>query len=137
MVTERGVGNQPNSSTTFREVEPSIGISWRAAKDIALYANYSTAYKAPAGATGTYAHLLASSLQPQKSTQYQVGVKAFVPHDGFLNDAAFGVNYYKLSDTNEIIPIPVVSHLYSLFASGSSTFSGVNMYFEDDPISTL
>ncbi|MHB8310840.1 MAG: TonB-dependent receptor [Metallibacterium sp.] len=133
----KGGNNQPNSSTTFREVEPSIGINWRVAKGIALYANYSTAYKAPAGATGTYAHLLASSLQPQKSVQYQVGMKAFVPHDGFLNDAAFGVNYYKLSDTNEIIPIPVVSHLYSLFASGSSTFSGVNMYFEDDPISTL
>lgn len=132
-----GGHNQPNASTTFREVEPSIGANWQVTKDIALYANYSTAYKAPAGATGTYAHLLASSLQPQKSEQYQVGLKLFVPHDGFLNDAAFGVNYYQLNDTNEIIPIPVVSHLYSLFASGSSKFNGVNMYFDDNPISTL
>lgn len=129
--------NQPNSSTSFNEIEPSIGVNWQATKDIALYANYSTAYKAPAGATGTYAHLLASSLLPQKSTQYQLGLKAFVKHDRFLNNAAFDVNYYNLNDTNEIIPIPVVSHLYSLFASGSSKFSGVNMYFEDNPIYTL
>ncbi|MHB1544544.1 MAG: TonB-dependent receptor [Gammaproteobacteria bacterium] len=132
-----GGHNQPNASTTFREVEPSIGINWKVFKNVALYANYSTAYKAPAGATGTYAHLLASSLQPQKSTQYQVGLKAFVPHDGLLNDAAFGVNYYRLNDTNEIIPIPVVSHLYSLFASGSSDFSGVNLYFDDNPFAGL
>ncbi|MHB1528543.1 MAG: TonB-dependent receptor [Acidiferrobacteraceae bacterium] len=132
-----GGNNQPNSSTTFSEVEPSLGVNWQATKDVALYANYSTAYKAPAGATGTYAHLLASSLEPQKSAQYQVGMKAFVRHDRFLNDAAFGANYYQLSDTNEIIPIPVVSHLYSLFASGSSKFNGVNMYFEDNPIYTV
>ncbi len=132
-----GGNNAPNSSTTFSEVEPSIGVNWQATKVLALYANYSTAYKAPAGATGTYAHLLASSLAPQKSAQYQVGVKGFIRHDGLLNDAAFGANYYNLDDTNEIIPIPVVSHLYSLFASGSSRFNGVNIYAEDNPIYTL
>ncbi|MHB8254124.1 MAG: TonB-dependent receptor [Acidiferrobacter sp.] len=132
-----GGNNAPNSSTRFSEVEPSIGANWQATKNIALYANYSTAYKAPAGATGTYAHLLASTLQPQKSVQYQVGVKGVVRKNAFLHDAAFGVNYYHLNDTNEIIPIPVVSHLYSLFASGSSQFSGVNMYFEDNPLYTL
>ncbi|WP_123104413.1 TonB-dependent receptor [Acidithiobacillus sulfuriphilus] len=125
---------QPNSSTSFTDVEPSIGANWQITPNVAVYANYSTAYKAPAGATGTYAHDLASSLKPQSSTQYQFGVKAYVPHDGLLNHASFGANYYHLNDTNEIIPIPVVSHLYSLFASGSSTFSGVNLYFEDDPL---
>lgn len=125
---------QPNSSTNFTEVEPSIGLNWKITPDVALYANYSTAYKAPAGATGTYAHDLASTLRPQKSAQYQFGVKAYVPHYGVLNHASFGANYYHLNDTNEIIPIPVVSHLYHLAASGSSTFSGVNLYFEDDPI---
>lgn len=129
--------NSPNASTIFNEVEPSLGVNWEATKEIAFYANYSTAYKAPAGATGTYAHLLASSLQAQKSVQYQIGVKGFIPHDRLLNDAAFGANYYNLSDTNEIIPIPVVSHLYSLFASGSSKFSGVNIYMEDNPVYTL
>ncbi len=125
---------QPNSSTNFTDVEPSIGANWQITPNVAVYANYSTAYKAPAGATGTYAHLLASSLKPQSSSQYQFGVKAYVPHDGLLNRASFGANYYHLNDTHEIIPIPVVSHLYSLFASGSSTFSGVNLYFEDDPL---
>ncbi len=132
-----GGNNAPNSSTTFSELEPSLGVNWQIRKGLALYANYSTAYKAPAGATGTYAHLLASSLAPQKSTQYQVGLKGYVRHDGLLNDAAFGANYYNLDDTNEIIPIPVVSHLYSLFASGSSRFSGVNIYADDNPIYTL
>ncbi len=128
---------QPNSSTNFTDVEPSIGVNWKIIPDVAVYANYSTAYKAPAGATGTYAHMLASSLKPQSSSQYQFGVKAYVPHDGLLNHASFGANYYHLNDTNEIIPIPVVSHLYSEFASGSSTFSGVNMYFDDNPLYNL
>ncbi|MBU2720386.1 TonB-dependent receptor, partial [Acidithiobacillus ferridurans] len=128
---------QPNSSTNFTDVEPSIGVNWQITPNVAVYANYSTAYKAPAGATGTYAHLLASSLKPQSSAQYQFGVKAYVPHDGLLNRASFGANYYHLNDTNEIIPIPVVSHLYREFASGSSTFSGVNLYFDDNPLYNL
>ena len=128
---------QPNSSTNFTDVEPSIGANWKIVPDVAIYANYSTAYKAPSGATGTYAHLLVSTLKPQSSSQYQFGVKAYIPHDALLNRASLGANYYHLDDTNEIIPIPVVSHLYSEFASGSSTFSGVNLYFEDNPLYNL
>ena len=128
---------QPNSSTTFTEIEPSIGVNYRIIRNVSLYANYSTAYKAPAGATGTYAHLLTSTLKPQKSTQYQVGAKIFVPREPYLHHAMGSVNYYHLTDTNEIIPIPVVSHLYSLFASGSSVFHGVNLYLSDDPLENL
>lgn len=128
---------QPNSETSFTEVEPSIGANWKVTKKIALYANYATGYRSPAGATGTYAHFLVSTLKPQKSTQYQIGLKAYLPHDGYLRNALLSVNYYHLDDTNEIIPIPVVSHAYSLFASGSSTFSGINLSFVDNPIYSL
>ncbi|MCU4161588.1 TonB-dependent receptor [Acidiphilium sp. AL] len=128
---------QPNSTTNFTEIEPSIGVNYKLTHDIALYGNYSTAYKAPAGATGTYAHLLSSTLKPQKSTQYQVGAKLFIPNEPYLHHAIVSINYYHLNDLNEIIPIPVVSHLYSLFASGSSVFHGVNLYAEDDPLYNL
>lgn len=129
--------NQPNSATNFSEVEPSIGLNYKITPDVALYANYSTAYKAPAGATGTYAHFLTSTLKPQKSTQYQVGVKVLIPNRPYLHHAIFSINYYHLNDLNEIIPIPVVSHNYSLFASGSSAFHGFNLYVEDDPLYNL
>ncbi len=139
--TTYGVGHngdvQPNSTTHFVDLEPSIGVNWQATPDVSLYANYSKAYKAPAGATGTYAHLLASSLQPQTSDQYQVGLKALIPRYGYLKHAVLGVNYYHLTDNNEIIPVPVVNHTYSLFASGSSQFSGVNLYFTDNPLYSL
>jgi len=128
---------QPNSATTFNEIEPSIGVNYRVTRNVSLYANYSTAYKAPAGATGTYAHLLTSTLKPQKSTQYQVGAKLLIPNERYLHHAMGSINYYHLTDTNEIIPIPVVSHLYSLFASGSSVFHGVNLYMSDDPLENL
>ncbi len=128
---------QPNSATTFTEIEPSIGVNYRVTHGVSLYANYSTAYKAPAGATGTYAHLLTSTLKPQKSTQYQVGAKILIPNEPYLHHAMGSINYYHLTDTNEIIPIPVVSHLYSLFASGSSVFDGVNLYVGDDPLDNL
>lgn len=125
---------QPNSATTFTEIEPSIGVNYKVIRHVSLYANYSTAYKAPAGATGTYAHLLTSTLKPQKSTQYQFGAKVFFPNEPYLHHAMGSINYYHLTDANEIIPIPVVSHLYSLFASGSSVFHGVNLYAGDDPL---
>ena len=128
---------QPNSSTNFTEIEPSIGVNYKITPHIALYANYSTAYKAPAGATGTYAHFLTSTLKPQKSTQYQVGAKILVPNAEFLHNALVSANYYHLNDLNEIIPIPVVSHNYSLFASGSSVFHGFNLYAEDNVLYNL
>lgn len=128
---------QPNSSTNFVDFEPSIGVNYKVTPNIALYGNYATAYKAPAGATGTYAHELTSTLQPQKSTQYQIGVKAYVKNYGLLHRAVFNANYYHLDDTNEIIPIPVVSHLYSRFSSGSSVFSGVNLSTDDNPVYNL
>ncbi|MHB1479920.1 MAG: TonB-dependent receptor [Acidithiobacillus ferrooxidans] len=128
---------QPNSSTNFTEFEPSIGVNYKVTPNVALYGNYATGYKAPAGATGTYAHELTSTLQPQKSTQYQIGVKAYVKSYGLLHHAVFNANYYHLNDTNEIIPIPVVNHLYSRFASGSSVFSGVNLSMDDNPLYNL
>jgi len=128
---------QPNSATKFTEFEPSIGVNYKVDKNIAIYGNYSVGYKAPAGATGTYAHLLTSTLQPQKSTQYQFGVKAYVRHSRLFNRATFDANYYHLNDTNEIIPIPVVNHLYSRFAAGSSVFSGVNLSMQDSPLYNL
>ena len=128
---------QPNSATTFTEVEPSIGVNYKVTHNVSFYANYSTAYKAPSGATGTYAHLLTSTLKPQKSTQYQFGAKVLIPNAPYLHHAMGSINYYHLTDANEIIPIPVVSHLYSLFASGSSAFHGVNLYASDDPLYNL
>lgn len=129
--------NQPNSTTNFNDIEPSIGVNYKLTPDIALYANYSSAYKAPAGATGTYAHLLSSTLKPQHSTQYQIGAKIFIPNEPYLRHAIASINYYHLNDLDEIIPIPVVSHNYSLFASGSSVFHGFNLYAEDDPLYNL
>ncbi|MDA8362928.1 MAG: TonB-dependent receptor [Gammaproteobacteria bacterium] len=136
-----GIGSNgdrvPNSGTSFSDLEPSIGANWKVTKKIALYANYSTAYRSPAGATGTYAHFITSSLKTQKSNQYQIGLKAYLPHDGYLRNALLSVNYYHLNDNNEIIPIPVVSHNYKLFAAGASTFSGVNLSFVDNPVYSL
>lgn len=129
--------NQQNSTTNFNDIEPSIGVNYQLTHDIALYANYSSAYKAPSGATGTYAHLLASTLKPQHSTQYQVGAKFLIPNEPFLHHAIASINYYHLNDLDEIIPIPVVNHNYSLFASGSSVFHGFNLYAEDDPLFNL
>ena len=124
---------RPNSSTNFVEFEPSIGANYKINKNIALYANYSTAYKGVGGASGTYAHFVASTLKPQKSNQYQLGIKILIPNAPYLHHAIFSANYYHLNDLNQIIPIPIANQNYKRFASGSSVFHGFNIYFEDDP----
>ncbi len=125
-----------NSSTNFSEIEPSIGVNWKVLPALSLYANFSRSYAGTSGASGTYAHYVASSLQPQASTQYQFGVKSYIPHDGLLNHAAFGINYYHLNDTHERLAVSLANGTNE-FASGSSAFSGVNMYFDDNPMYNL
>ena len=125
-----------NSSTDFTEVEPSLGINWRILPALSLYANFSRSYAATAGASGTYAHYLATSLRPQASTQYQVGIKAYVRNDALLHDASFGINYYHLNDTNQRLAISLANGTNE-FSSGSSVFHGVNMYFDDHPVGAL
>lgn len=125
-----------NSSTHFSKVEPSVGISWKALAELSLYANVSRSYAATAGASGTYAHYVSSSLQPQSSTQYQFGAKSYIPRAALLNDALLGINYYHLSDDNQRLAVSLANGTNE-FSSGSSVFQGVNMYFDDNPIDSL
>ena len=125
-----------NSSTVFSRVEPSIGINWKALSHVSVYANVSRSYAATSGASGTYAHYVASSLQPQASTQYQAGIKAYVRDDGPLQQAFFGVNYYHLNDTHQRLAVSLANGTNE-FSSGSSVFQGENMYFDDDPLRDL
>ena len=125
-----------NSSTAFSRVEPSIGANWKALPYLSVYANVSRSYAATSGASGTYAHYVASSLQPQASTQYQIGLKSYIPHDGLLNHALIGINYYHLTDTHERLAVSLANGTNE-FASGSSVFQGENMYFDDDPLRHL
>ena len=125
-----------NSSTDFSEVEPSIGINWKALPGLALYSNFSKSYAATAGASGTYAHYVASSLQPQASTQYQFGLKSYIRHDELLDDASFGANYYHLDDTHQRLAVSLANGTNE-FSSGSSVFQGVNLYFDDSPVHRL
>lgn len=129
----------PNASTSFRKFEPNVSINYRPLHWLAFYGNYGESYRQPpnGGGGGPYQAVTASTLQLEKSSEYQAGIKVNIKHADYLHHVLFSANYYHMTYSNETIPIPVVNEPYELNAVGSSVYNGVNLYAEDDPVKGL
>ncbi|MBU2764866.1 TonB-dependent receptor [Acidithiobacillus ferrivorans] len=125
----------PNGSKTFTKLEPSIGLHYAPVKWGAAYANYAITYQnANNGAFGAYNGNIVnySTLQPVKSTDYEIGAKFLVKSWLFLHDFTFNVNYYNDHLSNETIPITLANGT-ERFAGANSTLNGVNLTVADSP----
>jgi len=125
----------PNSSKTFTRLEPSIGLRYAPVKWGAAYANYATTYQnANNGAFGAYNGNIVNyaTLQPVKSTDYEIGAKFLVKSWMFLHDFTFNVNYYNDYLSNETVPITLANGTEK-FAGANSTLNGVNLAVADSP----
>lgn len=129
----------PNASTSFTKFEPNVTINYRPLHWLAVYANYGETYRQPpnGGGGGPYQAVTASTLQLEKSSEYQAGIKVNIKHASYLRHMLFSADYYHMTYSNETIPIPVVNEPYELNAVGSSIYNGVNIYAEDDPIKSV
>ncbi len=125
----------PNGSKTFTKLEPSVSFRYAPVKWGTLYANYALTYQNPInGAYGSYSGNLVNynTLQPVKSTDYEVGAKFLIKNWMFLHDFTFNVNYYHDYLSNETVPIALASVTYE-FAGADSTLNGVNLTVADSP----
>ena len=125
----------PNNSKTFTKLEPSIGLRYAPVKWGAAYANYATTYQNPNNAAfGDHSgHIINyATLQPVKSTDYEIGAKFLVKSWLFLHDFTFNVNYYNDYLSNETIPIVLGNGIVN-FAGADSTLNGVNLTVADSP----
>lgn len=129
---------QPNSSTTFTKLEPSLGIRYRLTRHVALYAQSSTAYQNPevGGGGGPYQSLPSSVLVPTEGRYDTVGMHVLVRHAGAARHFALDLDYYRLSLKNQFINV-TTSNGNTVEATGDSLYQGVNLSAKDDPVGAL
>ncbi|MHB1752373.1 MAG: TonB-dependent receptor [Acidiferrobacter sp.] len=130
--------NQPNSSTTFTKLEPSLGVRYRVTRDIALYAQSATAYQNPevGGGGGPYQSLPSSVLVPTEGRYDTAGLHVLVRHAGMAHHFMLNLDYYRLSLKNQFISV-TTSNGNAVEATGDSLYQGVNLSSEDNPIGAL
>ena len=131
-------GKLPNASTTFSKLEPSVFLTWRAERELSLFANYSVAYRQPSngGGGGPYQQILASSLQLEEGREIQVGAKYRADHT-LLGKLFVGGNFYTLTFSHQIIPVTSANGNYLTTASGRSRYRGITLYGDDEPVHGL
>ncbi|WP_297394550.1 TonB-dependent receptor [Acidiferrobacter sp.] len=129
---------QPNSSTTFTKVEPSLDIRYQWTRYLALYAQSSTAYQNPevGGGGGPYQALPSSVLVPTEGRYDTAGLHVLVKHAGIARHFRMNLDYYHLSVTNQFINV-TTSNGTSIEATGDSLYQGVNLSSEDNPVGGL
>ncbi len=118
----------PSATKSFNKFEPSLGINWDIMNGITLYANYERAYRLPemGGGTGPFVAITAPNVQLEQGDYYQAGGKMHWNQLGLLHDTTLDASIFNLKFANETLPTALASG-GALLASGSSTYSGMNL----------
>jgi len=119
-------------------VEPSISVAVLPTHWLNVYGGYSTEYRAPAmgGGGGLFQSVNPSAYLLAEGKYYQVGLKAHFVNAPALKNLIFGLAYYHLDYNNQEIDYETA--IGNAFTSGgSSTYHGVNVFFDDDPLANL
>ncbi|AFY51247.1 TonB-dependent siderophore receptor [Nostoc sp. PCC 7524] len=89
--------NNIKSSTYSDAFSPRIGIVYQPSKPISLYANFSRSFVSQSGSSfdGT-------PFQPERGTQYEIGVKA----DWFSGRLSSTLAFYQITKTNVLVTDP-------------------------------
>ncbi|MHB8252812.1 MAG: TonB-dependent receptor [Acidiferrobacter sp.] len=129
---------QPNSSTTFTKVEPSLDLRYQWTHNLALYAQAAEAYQNPevGGGGGPYQNLPSSVLVPTQGRNYTAGIHVFVRRGAALRRFVLNLDYYRMALKNQFIGV-TTSNGNVIEATGDSLYQGVNLYSEDNPIGGL
>ena len=129
---------QPNSSTSFSKLEPSLDLRYQWTPELALYAQAAEAYQNPevGGGGGPYQQLPSSVLVPTEGRNYTAGIHVLVNHGTALRHFVLNLDYYRLTLKNQFIGVTTANG-NAIEATGDSLYQGVNLYSEDNPIGGL
>lgn len=119
-------------------LEPSINVAILPVHWLNIYGGYSTEYRAPSvgGGGGLFQKVSPAAYTLAEGKYYQVGFKMHFADAPALKNMIFGFAYYHLDYNNQEIDYSTGTG-NEFTSSGSSTFHGVNIFFDDDPLTNL
>ena len=115
-----------NQSTTMVKAEPSLGINFKVNNAWNMYADYDITYQnPPSNLYDSQSTINISTLQPIKSTNYDIGVRYDQKQVLGLDDLNGSLGYYHAVYANEAIPRTVFGSPFSTFGYGSASYDSV------------
>ncbi len=119
-------------------VEPSIDFTAYPRPWLTLYGGYDTTYRSPAfgGGGGLFQKVNPQYYILAEGKYAQVGAKVHFVNAPALRNFILGVNFYHNTYSNQEIDVETATGV-ELTSGGSSTYHGVDAFFDDDPTSNL
>lgn len=119
-------------------VEPSVSATVRAMPWLEVYGGYLEALRSPqmGGGGGLFQSVDPASYHLQRGSYYQFGFKIHTEGTGMRNGLLFGANYYHQNYANQEIDTTNEAG-DTISANGTSAYHGMNIFFDDDPVSHL
>jgi iron complex outermembrane receptor protein len=116
-------------------MEPSVDASVLARPWLSVYGSFQEALRAPSlgGGGGLFQAVDPASYHLERGTYYQVGFKVLPPTAKYSNNLLAGAAYYHQNYANQEIDTTNAAG-NTISANGTSSYQGVNMYLDDDPI---
>ena len=118
--------------------EPSIDAGVTPLPWLTIYGGYDVTYRSPSlgGGGGPFQKVSPSAYQLAEGAYSQVGAKVHFTDAPGLKNLILGANYFHLDYTNQEIDYSLANgELVS--SGGSSTYHGVDAFFDDDPLYNL
>ncbi len=119
-------------------IEPSITASLYPLPWLTLYGGFLEALRAPSmgGGGGLFQSVNPYSYHLARQRYRQAGFKIHSEGSGPLHTMIFGAAYYHENYANQEIDNPLANGNV-ISANGSSVYHGVNVFFDDDPVSSV
>jgi len=131
-------GSLCGGHSTRSDVEPSVSAGYMALSWLTVYGGYSTEFHSPSlgGGGGMFQKVDPNFYSLAKGAYSQVGFKMHFEDAPVLKNMIVGLAYYHIDYTNQEIDFETAGHV-QIAGGGSSTYHGVNAYFDDDPLANL
>lgn len=110
-----------NDARTFEDFTPKAAFNYKLTPAIAAYTSFGLSFDSPAGneldnfpTSSTPGKLLNPDLQPQKSLNFEIGIKGNIkqPHSAFFNDITFEATFFNSVIDDEIVPFEVYGEVF-------------------------
>jgi len=121
-----------NANRSFGKITPKLAINYKFRPNIAAYASVGMGFDSPAfNEMGNYPYssdtgrgLLNPDLQPQKSYNFEIGIKGNISTNKriYINNLTFEASIFNLIISDEIVPFVVDNEVYYRNAAKSNRF---------------
>jgi iron complex outermembrane receptor protein len=127
-------GSLCGAHASKKQVEPSVDAGVMPFPWLTIYGGYDVTYRSPSlgGGGGPFLKVNPAYYQLAEGAYAQGGAKIHFTDAPVLRNFILGVNYYHLDYTNQELDY-TLGNGEEISSGGSSTYHGVNAFFDDDP----